>query len=383
MWISIIGQLRAYRIKPKCTELKMPETNSPNQSGARLIELSGIYYDEGFSWIASLPLWVPSGDSPEDSTKSGVRLFEDGQELLQAHCSHADIRSLGGGRFSHWGRKVWFSASDNVSPVESGRRYSLLIPSATPQGALREAIDQIAMVKRSGVPLDGAQVHAFAKALVRQVYPEYVFSDYGRCVDWDAAFRREFERFLPSDNSTFDRKYAVYELAKLMDGVPGHAAEVGCYNGCTSFFIAKQIKNLGVRRELHLFDSFQGLSCPDAVDGAYWNKGDLACDELTVRRNLADVPDLHIHAGWVPDCFAAAAERRFAFVHIDVDLWQPTYDSLVFFYPRLERGGVMVFDDYGFPSCPGATKAIDAFFADKREKLINLSGGGAFIMKQM
>ena len=45
-------------------------------------------------------------------------------------------------------------------------------------------------------------------------------------------------------------------------------------------------------------------------------------------------------------------------------------------------GGVMVFDDYGYVTCPGATKAVDEFMTDKREPIINLSSGGCFIMKQ-
>ena len=42
-------------------------------------------------------------------------------------CLHADIRSLGGGRFSHWGNNLFFSASDNTDPRTNGRTYTYQI----------------------------------------------------------------------------------------------------------------------------------------------------------------------------------------------------------------------------------------------------------------
>ena len=68
-------------------------------------------------------------------------------------------------------------------------------------------------------------------------------------------------------------------------------------------------------------------------------------------------------------------------MHIDVDLYGPTHDSIEFFYPRLNKGGIIVCDDYMHNTCPGATKAIDEFLDDKSEKMIALSGGGGFMLK--
>ena len=85
--------------------------------------------------------------------------------------------------------------------------------------------------------------------------------------------------------------------------------------------------------------------------------------------------------GWIPERFAEVADRRFAFVHVDVDLLAPTRDSVSFFYPRLNDGGILLCDDYGFTSCPGATRAIDDYLTDKPEKMIALSGGGGFLIK--
>ena len=41
-------------------------------------------------------------------------------------------------------------------------------------------------------------------------------------------------------------------------------------------------------------------------------------------------------------------------------------------------GGIMIFDDYGFPACRGGEKdAVDEFFADKEERPITLPTGQA------
>ena len=49
----------------------------------------------------------------------------------------------------------------------------------------------------------------------------------------------------------------------------------------------------------------------------------------------------------------AVADRRFRLAHIDVDVYQSAADVLDWVWPRLSPGGVVVFDDYGFPATPG------------------------------
>jgi hypothetical protein len=66
-----------------------------------------------------------TSDADEGST---LRLLEDGQYLGPSGVSHDDVRTLGRGRFSHWGDKVYFSASDNSDPNENGRTYSVVPP---------------------------------------------------------------------------------------------------------------------------------------------------------------------------------------------------------------------------------------------------------------
>jgi O-methyltransferase len=101
-----------------------------------------------------------------------------------------------------------------------------------------------------------------------------------------------------------------------------------------------------------------------------------------VQRNLAEFPSVQYHAGWIPDRFGEVADKSFCFVHVDVDLYQPTLDSLRFFYPRLVARGMLVCDDYGYVNCPGAKQACDEFVAAIPEPLIHLPTGQAVIVKQ-
>jgi len=42
----------------------------------------------------------------------------------------------------------------------------------------------------------------------------------------------------------------------------------------------------------------------------------------------------------------------------------------------------MLFDDYGFRSCPGARRAIDEFFESKPESVVLVPTGQALIIRQ-
>ena len=66
---------------------------------------------------------------------------------------------------------------------------------------------------------------------------------------------------------------------------------------------------------------------------------------------------------------------------MDVDLYRSVYDTVKWLYPRMVPGGVIVFDDYGFPQCDGAKVAVDRFFKDKPEQVTYLPTGQAFVIR--
>jgi hypothetical protein len=67
---------------------------------------------------------------------------------------------------------------------------------------------------------------------------------------------------------------------------------------------------------------------------------------------------VEFHRGWIPQSLAGLPESRYRFVHLDLDLHDPTQAALEYFYPRLVAGGMVVCDDYNWP---GARKAIEGY----------------------
>lgn len=222
---------------------------------------------------------------------------------------------------------------------------------------------------------------SLAERLANKIYPRYKFSEFGRIFLYDEAFIQYYESFHKTRNfHSFDRKYALNQLIKLTLSLDGDTAECGVYEGASSYLICRRTS--GLEKAHHVFDSFEGLSPPSLEDGDYWRKGDLSCGEETIRDNLKMFTDVHYYKGWIPTRFQEVSDVMFCFVHLDIDLYQPTWDSLNFFYERMVPGGIILCDDYGFSTCPGAKKAMDSYCSDKPEAIISLPTGQGFIMKK-
>lgn len=214
-----------------------------------------------------------------------------------------------------------------------------------------------------------------------------------RCIRESGAESPPLKAFHRPLASYFLARYFLYSL-----DLPGERAECGVFSGASALLMCRAA---GMRRQdfdgrgLHLVDSFAGISEPadedlipvrekggDIVRIAGFGKGALASPLDIVKRTLKDYPGVKLHAGWIPDVFAQLPESPWAFIHIDVDLYEPTLACLEYFYPRLTAGGVIVCDDYGAPLFPGAHRAWDYFCAQYDVPYIVLDTGQSIILRQ-
>ncbi len=91
------------------------------------IEPAYCTHDSGFAYVLDLDrigLAIPS----DEESRSTLVVTEDGRALPLPHQDHISIRNRGGGRYSHWGQRVYFATSDGSDPRRNGHVYSLTQP---------------------------------------------------------------------------------------------------------------------------------------------------------------------------------------------------------------------------------------------------------------
>jgi O-methyltransferase len=193
-------------------------------------------------------------------------------------------------------------------------------------------------------------------------------------------FRTEIHESITASDDYF--RYATLGLAAtrvLNEEVPGAFAEVGVWRGEMSAFLHR----LAPHRQLFLFDTFSGFPDRDLPEGSTDSRFRDTSEEA-VRRRVGPADNVVLRPGYVPETLAGLEDERFAFVLLDLDLFEPTRVSLEFFYPRLSPGGYLVMHDYNNPESEWACKrAMETFMKDRPERLIELGDvwGSALIRR--
>lgn len=203
----------------------------------------------------------------------------------------------------------------------------------------------------------------------------------------DVAFRA-YDQFCDGLSITSpESRYALFALANQALSIEGEFWECGVFKGGTARMLAAMIADHG-ERPLRLFDTFEGSPPIDQDFDMVYPKRDNTSDEeklllceRAVQARLAGRDFVSFHKGLVPDTFKGLAPTAIALAHIDVDLYQGVRGCCEFIYPLMAAGGIMIFDDYGYASCPGARKAVEDFFADKPEFPIVSPSGQALVFK--
>jgi hypothetical protein len=194
------------------------------------------------------------------------------------------------------------------------------------------------------------------------------------------------------------RAYRALNLARYFThglSIEGAYAECGTLKGFSALLLAKLARSREpgfTGRQMHIVDSFEVLSDPriqDAVpDPTNRNrkifpaaKGAMAASLTHVQTVLSDYPDMAFHKGWIPEVLNDLPETRWAFVHIDVDLYEPTLGCLEYFVPRLAPGGIIVNDDYSSPLFPGGGLAWDEYCTRHGLAFAELDTGQAILVQ--
>ena len=152
--------------------------------------------------------------------------------------------------------------------------------------------------------------------------------------------------------------YTILSCAKGFKNRPGDFLEVGCFQGSSTKLICEMKGN---DRSFYVCDTFEGLPESTEKDKGVHRKAQYACSLESVSTYLSAYKNVHFVKGFFPDSAAGVIpeDSQFAFVHLDVDLYESTLKSLEYAYPRLVSGAVILSHDYSILA--GVKAAVHEF----------------------
>jgi hypothetical protein len=171
---------------------------------------------------------------------------------------------------------------------------------------------------------------------------------------------------MSADEMVGTRLQLLLDITRHALTVEGEIWECGVLRGRSARWIAFQASELlldGQMKTVRLFDTFVGRSSKGKYDTGP-NNAMFAGTSLTLVQQVVPWGFVQFHKGLIPKTFIGLEDSKIAFLHLDVDLYQPTYESLKFVLPRLTEFGVVVLDDYEHSEWPGVTTAVQHAMAE-------------------
>ena len=176
-------------------------------------------------------------------------------------------------------------------------------------------------------------------------------------------------------------------------GVPGDLMETGVWRGGAVILMRAILKANGVTdRLVWAADSFAGLPPADPArypmdaPSKFDRYDELAVSLEDVQRNFRryDLLDDQVRflKGWFRDTLPGAPVERLAVLRLDGDLYESTHDALTHLYPKLERGGYVIIDDFG--DIPVCNQAVTDYRVAHgiTEEIIPIDWAGVFWRKE-
>ena len=198
----------------------------------------------------------------------------------------------------------------------------------------------------------------------------------------------DFPRF--SGHMSIGRYLTLYELYKKTEGIAGHIAEVGTYKGTSLLWFGKllQLFEPNSLTQAHGFDWFKGTG-DDSVElkiekGSYsYNYEELL--EVIKYQNIDNVCFVH-KLNVITDFekfFEDNPHFYYKMVFLDAGFYDVVKKSIEVLWPRLNKGGILVLDQFGHELSPGEAMAVKELLPDQKIRTINNSWmPNAYIIKE-
>jgi O-methyltransferase len=177
-----------------------------------------------------------------------------------------------------------------------------------------------------------------------------------------------------------------WKLQNLWDTISicpdGDLLEIGSWRGGTSLMIAASAAMHKPNSHVFICDTFEGIVLAGENDN-FHKDGDFSgttskevVEDLLKSQNLENFTVLK---GIFPyDTGDLVNTQNISFVHIDVDVYNGHMEIFKWLEGRLVNGAILIFDDYGSPTCQGATKAVHDYFDNREDFKLHIAKDAKF-----
>ncbi len=162
---------------------------------------------------------------------------------------------------------------------------------------------------------------------------------------------------------TGDESFNILSLARGFANREGAFIEIGTYQGCSAKLICEEKGD----KKFYVCDTYEGLPESHTNDRSVHNLKQYACSLESVSDYLKEFPNVHFVKGFFPNSAEGVIpeDEKFAFAHIDVDLYEGTLEGIRYLYPRMIPGGVIISHDFSILA--GVRKAVYEFMEEHPE----------------
>lgn len=200
--------------------------------------------------------------------------------------------------------------------------------------------------------------------------------EFSKTFDYENGF------YLTCDITRISKILAQYELYKMVLQVPGVIVECGVFKGASlaRFAVLRELFGNPFSKKIIGFDTFGAYPetsySPDQSvrEDFIGRAGDQSISTqqmIQVLKHKGCAQYVELIPGniceTVPRYVMDHPEIKISLLNLDTDIYEPAVTILEQLYPRIERSGVLILDDYGV--FPGETRAVDDYFADKDVKI--------------
>lgn len=221
----------------------------------------------------------------------------------------------------------------------------------------------------------------YFKSYSKTKIEEKVGKRYQAC--WDSnndSFENKIEVFSKYvRRQTLTRFLAHYDIFKKILNVKGSVIECGVYSGgglMTWAKISSILEPINLTRKIYGFDTFKGYPNISKKDSTFYvnshKVGDMGSDSYDELKEIIKIYNSNRPIGHIEKVYLIKGDANktipqfieenpyilVSLLHLNFDIYEPTSIAIKYFWPRIPKGGIIIFGEVDDPIWPGETIAL-------------------------